>query len=285
MTVLGVLHPGSMGAAVAAQARTGGAEVLWCPTGRSPATRRRAARHGLAATSGLAELVERAEVILSICPPAHAEEVATEVSAFPFAGIYVDANAIAPATMARVSAALSQTHAVVVDGSIIGSPPSATKSSRLYLSGPEEARASVAELFGGTAVRAHTLPGDIGSASALKVSYSSYQKASRVLAAVSYALAREHGVGDELLDIAEGRSGSYLAETTYIPKVAARSWRWGPEMAEVASALREADLPADLAEASASVMARWGGLRDEPLSIPEALDQLSNRPACEAGES
>ncbi|MEU0124415.1 DUF1932 domain-containing protein [Streptomyces albidoflavus] len=285
MTVLGVLHPGSMGAAVAAQARVGGAEVLWCPTGRSPATRDRAARSGLAAASSLAELVERADVILSICPPAHAEDVAAAVSVYPFVGVYVDANAIAPTTMARVSATLSRTDAIVVDGSIVGSPPSATKSPRLYLSGPRDALASVAGLFAGTAVRAHALPGDIGSASALKLSYSSYQKASRVLAAVSYALARDHGVEGELLDIAGGRSGSYLAETAYIPKVAARSWRWGPEMSEVASALRDAGLPADLAEASASVMSRWDGLRGAQVSVLEALERLSDRSAREAGGS
>ncbi|MFI1466201.1 DUF1932 domain-containing protein [Streptomyces wuyuanensis] len=283
MTVLGVLHPGSMGAAVAAQARLSGAEVLWCPTGRSPATRDRAAERGFTATGSLGELIERADVILSICPPAYAEDVAVEVAAYPFAGIYVDGNAIAPATMARVYAVMSRTEATVVDGSVIGSPPSASKSTRLYLSGPGKALPSVAALFDGTAVQARTLPGGIGRASALKLSYSSYQKASRVLAAVSYALARDYGVEGELLDIANSRTTSYLTETAYIPKVAARSWRWGPEMHEVASALHEAGLPADLAEASASVMSCWDSLRDAPPSIPEALEHLYAAPDVEPG--
>ncbi|MGY0025125.1 DUF1932 domain-containing protein [Streptomyces sp. YJ-C3] len=282
MTVVGVLHPGSMGAAVAAQARLGGAEVLWCPAGRSSGTKERALRHGLTATDSLGELVERADVILSICPPAYAEDVAVEVSAYPFAGIYVDGNAIAPATMARVYAIMSRTEATVVDGSVIGSPPSASKSARLYLSGPGESLLTVAALFDGTAVQAHTLTGGIGRASALKLSYSSYQKASRVLAAVSYALARDYGVEGELLDIAERRSTSYLAETAYIPKIAARSWRWGPEMDEVASALREAGLPTDLASASASVMSRWDSLRDAPLSVSEALEHLHAAPEADA---
>ncbi|MGM0350874.1 DUF1932 domain-containing protein [Streptomyces sp. Adlamb9] len=274
MTVVGVLHPGSMGAAVAAQARFSGAEVLWCPTERGPASRDRAAKYGLATAGSLGELVERADVILSICPPAHAENVAVEVSAHLFTGIYVDANAVAPATMARIYATMSRTKATVVDGSIIGSPPSASKSTRLYLSGPEEALPPVTALFDGTAVQAHTLAGGIGRASALKLSYSSYQKASRVLAAVSYALARDYGVEGELLDIAEGRSTSYLAETAYIPKVAARSWRWGPEMREVASVLREAGLPPDLAEASADVMSRWDVLKDSSVGVPQALGYL-----------
>ncbi|MFF4549230.1 DUF1932 domain-containing protein [Streptomyces sp. NPDC001406] len=274
MTVVGLLHPGSMGAAVAAQASLNGAEVLWCPHGRSSATRERAQRYGLTAVDDLAELTERADIILSICPPEYAEDVAVEVSAHPFTGIYVDGNAISPASTARVCAIVARTGATVVDGSLIGSPPSASRSTRLYLSGSADALTPVAALFTGSAVRPHLLPGGIGRASALKLSYSSYQKASRVLAAVSYALARDYGVEDELLDVAQDRTTSYLAETAYIPKVAARSWRWGPEMREVAQALQEAGLPPDLADASAAIMSRWDGLKDSSLGIPQALDHL-----------
>ncbi|MEV6021375.1 DUF1932 domain-containing protein [Streptomyces sp. NPDC051997] len=278
MTVVGVLHPGSMGAAVAAQAKLSGAEVLWCPTGRSSTTKERALRYGLTAVSDLRKLVDRADIVLSICPPAHAEDVAAEVEAHAFAGIYVDGNAISPATMARVYAITARGGATVVDGSIIGSPPTDSKSPRLYLSGPAGASASVAALFVGSSVETRTLAGGIGRASALKLSYSNYQKTSRVLAAVSYALAHDYGVEEELLDIAQGRATSYLAETDYIPKVAARSWRWGPEMDEVASALREAGLPTDLAKASASVMSRWDGFRDAPPGISEALKRLHIEP-------
>ncbi|WKK27040.1 DUF1932 domain-containing protein [Streptomyces olivoreticuli] len=278
MTIVGVLHPGSMGAAVAAQVKLSGAEVLWCTTGRSSATKERALKYGLTAVSDLRELVDKADVILSICPPAYAEDVAVEVSAHGFAGTYVDGNAISPATMARVYAIAARGGASVVDGSIIGSPPSGSKSPRLYLSGPEDALATVASLFTESAVQTRALSGGIGRASALKLSYSSYQKTSRVLAAVSYALARDYGVEEELLDIAQGRATSYLAETDYIPKVAARSWRWGPEMEEAATTLREAGLPAELAEASAAVMSRWGHMRDSALGIPEVLEQLHDAP-------
>ncbi|MEU6420225.1 NAD(P)-dependent oxidoreductase [Streptomyces spiralis] len=281
MTVVGILHPGSMGAAVAAQAGLNGAEVLWCPVGRSSATRERAQKYGLTAVSDLAELTARADFILSICPPAHAEDVAVEVSSHRFTGIYVDGNAISPASMARVHAIVGRTGATVVDGSVIGSPPSASKTARLYLSGPADALTSVASLFERSAVHVRLLSGGSGRASALKLSYTSYQKASRVLAAVSYALARDYGVEEELLDIAQGRSTSYLAETAYIRKVAARAWRWGPEMREVAYALREAGLPADLAEASAAVMSRWDDLKDSPLDIPQALERLHRSPASE----
>ncbi|MGW1295074.1 DUF1932 domain-containing protein [Streptomyces sp. NPDC002533] len=274
MTVLGILHPGSMGAAVAAQARRSGAEVLWCTDGRSTESTRRAKRYGLSGVAELSELADRADVILSLCPPAAAEDVARAVAACSYSGTYVDANAVSPNTMARINSTMEPLGATVVDGSVIGSPPSESKSPRLYLAGPGEALPRVAELFAGSAVQVRSLNGGVGQASALKLSYSSYQKASRVLAAVAYALAQDHGVEGELLDIARGRSSSYLSETEYIPKVAARSWRWGPEMREAADALRDVGLPADVVEASAVVMSRWDGFRDSGLGMDEAIERL-----------
>ncbi|MEU9862016.1 phosphogluconate dehydrogenase [Streptomyces sp. NPDC047971] len=173
-------------------------------------------------------MTERADIILSICPPAHAQEVAAAVADQGFSGLYVDGNAVSPATMTSISATLSQSGATVLDGSVIGSPPSDSKDTRFFLSGPSEGLAQVAAVFADSAVRVRPLPGDVGKASVLKLSYSSYQKASRALTAVARALAADHGVEGELLDIAQGRTTSYLTETAYFPKVAARAWRWAP---------------------------------------------------------
>lgn len=274
MTALGILHPGSMGVAVAAQAQEGGAEVFWCPEGRSLDTRKRAIAAGFSQVRDLAAMARRCDVIMAICPLTNAESVAGLVSAEGFRGIYVDANAVSPATMATINAFAFPDTDRLVDGSIVGSPPSATKTARLYLSGPSEAAAVVAELFSGTAVDARTLSGGTGKASALKLSYSSYQKASRVLAAVAHGVARDWGVQDELLDIARGRATSYLAEPEYIPKVAARAWRWAPEMREAAAALSELGLPTELAEATAVVMERWADAKDQSLGLSDALDLL-----------
>jgi hypothetical protein len=132
----------------------------------------------------------------------------------------------------------------------------------------------VSKLFGGTAVGVRALPGGIGQASALKLAYSSYQKVSRVLTAVAYGLAKDYAVAEELVDIADLRPGSYLSETAYIPKTAARAWRWAPEMAEAADALRGAGLPADLVEAAARVMERWADDKDRRMPLAEALERL-----------
>lgn len=95
MTVVGVLHPGAMGVTVAACAASVGAEVLRCSAGRSSESIERATSAGLTAVDTLAELVERSDVVVSVCPPGAAVDVADQVAAVGFDGVYVDANAIA----------------------------------------------------------------------------------------------------------------------------------------------------------------------------------------------
>jgi hypothetical protein len=112
----------------------------------------------------------------------------------------------------------------------------------------------------------------------LKLAYTSYQKVSRVLAAVAYGAADAYGVGDELLEIAAKRTRSYLVETDYIPKTAARAWRWGPEIEDAAGLLADAGLPVSLMHAAAATLARWDGTKDQPLTLAEALDALRGEP-------
>ncbi|MEU9617276.1 DUF1932 domain-containing protein [Streptomyces sp. NPDC048209] len=271
---VGVLHPGSMGAAVAACALTNSGQVLWCPRGRSEATAARAEQFGLTAVPALDELVAQAEVVLSLCPPAAAEDVAREVAGLGFTGLYVEANAISPQRAARIEELLGGTARAVVDGAVVGSPPIGTKRARLYLSGPVDGVRLVERLFSGTAVLTHILGEEIGQASVLKAAYSTFQKASRVLAALSYGLAREHGVDQALLDVADQRAGSYLTETDYIGKTAARGWRWGPELEEAADTMAAAGLPDGLLRAAASTLSRWDDAKDTKLSADQALDEL-----------
>ncbi|NEA57968.1 NAD(P)-dependent oxidoreductase [Streptomyces sp. SID13666] len=262
-----------MGAAVAAEA-TGAATVLWCSQGRSKETSGRAAQRGLTPIASLSALTERCDIILSICPPANAHEVAAEVAELGYSGIYVDANAISPRSAETIGALVERGGAVFVDGSVVGSPPSPAKVARLYLAGPKGAVTETARLFLGTQVDPRVLSGDTGSASALKLAYSSYQKASRALAAVAHALAADHGVEGELLDIAQSHPTSYLSDPDYFPKVAARAWRWAPEMREVVEALAANGLPTDLAGGAAKVLDRWEDAKGQSLTVLEALERL-----------
>ncbi|MFE3865976.1 DUF1932 domain-containing protein [Streptomyces goshikiensis] len=272
---VGILHPGSMGAAVAACAATNASAVLWCDAGRSPASATRAARLGLEAVSTLQELLNRSEIVISLCPPAAAEDLARDVSAHGFAGLYVEANAISAERAVRIAGLLGPT-AAVVDGGVVGSPPVNGKTPTLYLSGPASATARVEALFVRTAVQTKVLGTEVGQASALKLAYASFQKTSRVLVALAIGLAREHGVDQELIAIASRRTDSYLSEPEYIAKTAARAWRWGPELEEAADMLAAAGLPPEMLHAAASTLARWDGNKDDgKLTLTEALDRLA----------
>ncbi|WP_165986012.1 NAD(P)-dependent oxidoreductase [Streptomyces sp. YIM 98790] len=275
MTTVTLLHPGDMGSAVGEQARRIGTRVLWVLTGRSASTKARAEAAGLTPAPNLASALAESDIVLSICPPAAAEDVAGLVASHDFHGIYVDANAISPQRMQRIAAHLETCGAVPVDGSIFGPPPRGTKTARLYLAGPATAVHRVESLFTGTQVTPQILNKPLGSASALKMAFAGYQKAARALATVSHALAQEHGVTEELT--AEGRTmaAAILADVDYLPSVAARAWRWAPEMQEVADSLKAAGLPSDLAKAANSTLSRWNQDKDNfDLSFPEVLEHL-----------
>ncbi|MFJ9447161.1 DUF1932 domain-containing protein [Kitasatospora sp. NPDC101235] len=273
--VLGVLHPGSMGAAVAACAVSAGARVLWCPSGRSAATVLRAEQAGLEPVADLGALLERAEFVLSLCPPAGAEDVAREAAEFGFDGVYVEGNAISPERIERIASLVGRSARAVVDGAVIGSPPVGSKTTRLFLSGPVDATSLVARVFAGTSVSTPVLGEEIGQASGLKVAYTTYQKASRVLAALAYGLAQHHGVDQALLDVAGARQGSYLVETDYIAKTASRAWRWAPELEEAADTLRAAGLPDEVMRAVAGTLRYWTDAKDScGISVEDALEML-----------
>jgi 3-hydroxyisobutyrate dehydrogenase-like beta-hydroxyacid dehydrogenase len=273
---VGVLHPGQMGAAVAAQVRRRGVPVLWCPAGRSPRTAQRAADAGLRPVTNLADLLDHADVVLSICPPAAAEDLARSVAAHGYTGIFVEANAISPARFQRIMAMMDAAGAHPLDATIIGPPPRTTTSARLYLAGDPADAAVVADLFAPTAVEPVIMTRPPGAASGLKMAYSGYQKAARALAAVAHALATHHQVTEHLLAEAHRNAASPLANPAYLPSVAARAWRWAPEMLDVADALAEAGLPAELAHAAAEVLRRWQHDKDDRnISLADALSHLT----------
>ncbi|MEU5583042.1 DUF1932 domain-containing protein [Streptomyces huasconensis] len=274
---IGILHPGSMGAAVAACAATNATAVLWCETGRSTASVERAAQFELVPVATMSELLDRSDIVIGLCPPAAAEDLARDVAGHQFSGVYVEANAINPERVKRIAGLLEPT-ATVVDGGVVGSPPVRGKSPTLYLSGPAAATERIEALFAGTAVQTAALGTEIGKASALKLAYASFQKTSRVLVALAIGMAREHDVDQELIKVASKRTDSYLSEPQYVAKTAARAWRWGPELEEAADTLASAGLPPEMLRAAASTLARWNDAKDDgSLTLTDALDRLAQR--------
>ena len=272
---IGLLHPGAMGATVGSAARAGGARVLWCGAGRSEATQRRADEAGLEDAGTLADLVAASDAILSVCPPHAAAELADQVAALGFAGLYVDCNAVSAATARAIGARIEAAGGAFVDGGLIGPPVRRAGTTRLYLSG---ARApEVAARFAGSPLEAIPLDGPAGAASALKMCFAAWTKGSAALLAAVRALATAEGVDDALLaewarslpDLPARSEGSLRG-------TAAKAWRFVGEMEEIAASFADAGLPDGHHRAAAETYRRLARFRDaaEPPTLAEAIAAL-----------
>jgi 3-hydroxyisobutyrate dehydrogenase-like beta-hydroxyacid dehydrogenase len=243
---VGLLHPGEMGAALGAVLRGRGNPVVWASEGRSAATAQRAEDAGLDDVGSVDEVVRRSDVILSVCPPHAALDVARSVSGFT--GVFVDANAISPAS----AHAVADTVARVVDGGIVGPPPQADAKTRLYLSGVEAD--AVAGLFAGTDVDARIVSDEIGAASAVKMTYAAWTKGTAALLLAVRSLARSEGVEPALLEEWELSLPELPDRSVRAAQSAAlKGWRWVGEMEEIAATFAAAGLPDGFHLAAAEV--------------------------------
>src|SRR5207249_2823723 len=111
----------------------------WVSEGRRQPTRERAAQFGLQDAQTLAQLCAECPIIISVCPPHAAESMATDVLGAGFAGVYVDANAIAPQRTIQIGEAMSRRGVTFVDGGIIGFPAWKPGTTCLYLAGARAA--------------------------------------------------------------------------------------------------------------------------------------------------
>jgi 3-hydroxyisobutyrate dehydrogenase-like beta-hydroxyacid dehydrogenase len=249
MTAVGLLHPGAMGAALGNQLRRKGHDVWWASQGRSSATKRRAWTGDLHDAGTLEALVGGSDVVLSVCPPHAAEDVAKAVAATGFTGTFVDGNAVAPATARRIAELVAP--ARFVDGGIIGPPPARPGTTRLHLSG--DGAAEVAALFVGTAVEARVHPGGPGAASAVKVCFAAWTKGTPALLLAIRSLAAAEGVEDALLAEWATSQPDLPGRSEAAAGTADKAWRFVGEMEESAAAFAAAGLPGGFSQAAAEV--------------------------------
>jgi 3-hydroxyisobutyrate dehydrogenase-like beta-hydroxyacid dehydrogenase len=238
---VGLLHPGEMGAAVGAVLRGQGHRVVWASEGRSDETRARAEDAGLEDVGSVANVAE-ADVVFSISPPHAALEVAGAFGSY--GGVYVDANAVSPATAAKVAGVVGQ----FVDGGIVGSPPREPGTTRLYLSG--DRAEDVAQLFAGSVLDARVA----SNASAVKMVYAAWTKGTAAMLLAIRELARRDGVEETLL--AEWDISLPELRDRYdraLRSAEAKGWRWVGEMEEIAATFEAAGLPGGFHRAAAEV--------------------------------
>jgi 3-hydroxyisobutyrate dehydrogenase-like beta-hydroxyacid dehydrogenase len=272
-STIGLLNPGSMGSSIGGAATAGGSHVLWASEGRSIETRERAEKDGLNDVFTVAQLVRTSDIVLSVCPPHAATEVAETVIDAGFHGIYADLNALSPETARGVSQIIEESGADYVDGSIIGPPARSEGSTRLYLSGlrAKELNSLFASSFLGVVV----MSGNGVEASALKMAYASWTKGSTALLLAVRALAIAEGVEDELMsewDISQNglrdRSEKAAEGTTE------KAWRFVGEMNEIATTYDSAGLPDGFHRAAATVYQRMSKFRGIEVTLEEVLRVL-----------
>ena len=245
--VVAVIAPGMMGAGVGKRLADNGLKVLTSLKGRSEETKARAKASGMVDASD--EEIAAAEFILSILPPGDAlslaERFAPALKASNAKPVYVDCNAINPATVDRVAAAIAPTGCPFCDAGIIGSPPTPLPnpppqageervrgSPRLYASGPAAPRFASLRQYG---LDVRVLDGALSAASALKMSYAGITKGTQAIGAAMMLAASRAGSADALFaELSSSQKEMFAWFKRGLALMPPKAYRWIAEMHEIA---------------------------------------------------
>ena len=235
-----IVAAGAMGSGVARRLSDNGVAVLTSLAGRSDASAARAKAAGMRAVDD-AQLIE-ADVFLSIVPPSRsralAERFAPHFAAANRKPVFVDCNAVSPATMRGNAEVIAATGAAFVAGAIIGPPPKpGSANTKLYVSGP--AAHEVVRLNDhGLIVRA--LEGPLTAASALKMSYAGITKGLTALAAgMMLAATREGSAAALEAELAESQPALVAWFDRMVPAMYGKAYRWVAELDEIGAFVGE----------------------------------------------
>lgn len=271
---IGILHPGQMGVSLAVSALIAGHDVYWVSENRSQGTRQRALEHKLQDAGDLSKLCQTCSILISVCPPHAAHDVAVSILNAGFRGIYVDANAISPTKSIQIGKTMSKIGVDYVDGGIIGGP-AWEPGTCLYLCG--QAAHAVTNCFSNGPLETRVIGEEIGKASALKMCYAAYTKGTTALLCAVLAASQEFAVRGEL-EAQWSRDWPDFVEQTHnrIKRVTAKAWRYAGEMEEISETFRQAGLPGGFHSAAAELFTRLENYKDAPAYPPleEILAQI-----------
>ena|SRR5271166_4363961 len=237
--IVAVIAPGMMGSGVGQRLVENGIEVRTALAGRSEATVARAKTAGMVGVSD--EQIAAADIILSILPPGDAlglaERLAPVLRAAVKKPIFVDCNALDPATVLRIAHVVQEAGAAFVDGGIIGGPPRAGYSPKIYLSGEAAPRAAELTKYG---LQMPIQPGPIGAASAMKMSYAGITKGFTALGTAMMLAASRAGTAEDLkAELSSSQPALFAWLTRQVPNMYSKAYRWVAEMEEIAQFVGE----------------------------------------------
>ncbi|MGA9742599.1 DUF1932 domain-containing protein [Candidatus Binatus sp.] len=236
---IAIVGAGEMGAAVGGRLREAGARVLTSLAGRSAESAARVRIAGLEAVNDDDLLVRDASFVLSIVPPGVAVEVAERLRG-PLGRarvrpVYVECNAISPATSRRIRDLLAPTS--FIDAGIVGGAPPAgtqdpTRGPRFYASGPDAHLLTRLACFG---LDIATLDGPVGAASGLKLCYAGLTKGFTALCATMVGAATREGLADALrAELARSQPNFLAWLDRAVPAMRPKAYRWVAEMQQIA---------------------------------------------------
>ncbi|OWP01875.1 hypothetical protein B2J93_4725 [Marssonina coronariae] len=206
---IAILSLGEMGMGIASLLVKYSYPVITNLEGRSAKTKARAALAGVQEVS-FEELIGKADVLLSILPPAEAlplVKMASKVLKAKAASgnkrrlFYMDLNAISPSSAREMDTIFSGMDVIFIDGGIIGFPPRQLADGNWFrpsitTSGPVISEPWF-EHFASLIKITHISP-DIGAASGLKMCFGSIYKGLAAVATQAYITAKNLGVLEHL---------------------------------------------------------------------------------------
>jgi 3-hydroxyisobutyrate dehydrogenase-like beta-hydroxyacid dehydrogenase len=251
---VGVLSPGDMGHSIGNVLHENGLRVITCLEGRSDRTRRLAAEAGIAAVPTYGDLVQEADLLLSVLVPAQAPNAAARVAeAVVETGAelsYADCNAIAPQTAKAIGERLTEAGATFIDASIIGGPPRRESRPRMYASGPDT---SAMEALNDYGMDVTSIGEEVGLASAIKMCYAAWTKGSTALVAELLVAAKALGVFGALEQEFRSSQSAMLMRMQSLPAVPIKSRRFVGEMIEISKTFGAVGMTPKMLEGAAEV--------------------------------
>jgi len=245
--VVAIIAAGAMGAGVGGRLTAHGVRVLTSLAGRSAATAARAHEAGMVAASE--QEIAAVDFVLSILPPGDALALAQHYAPLLAAGntkpVYVDCNAINPATVERIAAVIAAAGCAFVDAGIIGPPPKGQEPGpRFYASGAAAPRFAALREYG---LDVRVLDGPLAAASALKMSYAGITKGTQAIGAAMLLAATRSGAAAALFEEMAFSQKELLALfRQQLPRMPAKAYRWVAEMEEIAGFVGEDPAAAEL---------------------------------------
>ena len=273
LQAVGLLSPGHMGHVVGHVLVAHGMKVLTCLEGRSERTRMLARKSGIEAVPTYSQLVRDADMILSILVPAEAERAAISVAQALGDSkeqvVYVDCNAVAPATTMEVGKIITKAGSLFVDAGIIGPPPTKEGITRFYASGTDADKFEKLNRYG---LDVRVIGTEIGQASGLKMTYAALTKGITAISTELLIAAWRMGLYEALVkEIRESQAERYALMERSLPTMPIRARRWVGEMEEIAKTFGNLGLTPKIHLGAADIY-RFVG--ETPLAdeTPETLD-------------